>query len=96
VEVLTGNGVRQFAQKTMIVMTDGHWTDGASPVEAAQRAANRLIKVHAITFSDDADQTLMQEVAQAGGGRHFHAPDAETLREIYEEIAYTLPIILTE
>jgi Mg-chelatase subunit ChlD len=96
VEVLTGNGVRQFAQKTMIVMTDGNWTDGASPVEAAQRAANRLIKVHAITFSDDADQTLMQEVARIGGGKHFHAPDAETLREIYEEIAYTLPIILTE
>jgi hypothetical protein len=77
-------------------MTDGHWTDGASPVAAAQRAADRAIKVHAITFSDDADQTVMQEVARIGGGKHFHAPDAETLREIYEEIAYTLPIILTE
>jgi Ca-activated chloride channel homolog len=96
VEVLTGNNVRQFAQKTIIVMTDGHWTDGASPTVAAQRAADRLIKVHAITFSDDADQSLMQEVARIGGGKHFHAPDAQTLREIYEEIAYTLPIILTE
>lgn len=96
VEVLTGSAVRQFAQKTMIVMTDGHWTDGASPVAAAQRAADRAIKVHAITFSDDADQTVMQEVARIGGGKHFHAPDAQSLREIYEEIAYTLPIILTE
>jgi Ca-activated chloride channel family protein len=96
VEVLTGSNIRPFAQKTIIVMTDGHWTDGASPSEAARRAADRIIKVHAITFSDDADQSLMHEVARIGGGKHFHAPDADTLREIYEEIAYTLPIILTE
>jgi Ca-activated chloride channel homolog len=96
VEVLTGSNIPPFAQKTIIVMTDGHWTDGASPSEAARRAADRIIKVHAITFSDDADQSLMHEVARIGGGKHFHAPDADTLREIYEEIAYTLPIILTE
>jgi Flp pilus assembly protein TadG len=96
VEALTGSNARQFAQKTLIVMTDGHWTDGASPTAAAQRAADRNIKVHSITFSDDADVSLMQEVARIGGGKHFHAPDAQTLREIYEEIAYTLPIVLTE
>ncbi len=80
----------------MIVMTDGHWTDGSNPVEAAQRAADAGIKVQSITFSTDADIALMKEVARVGRGKHFHAPDAETLKEIYEEIAYTLQIILTE
>jgi Flp pilus assembly protein TadG len=93
---LTGNKARKFAQKTIIVMTDGHWTDGSNPVEAAQRAADEGIKVHSITFSTDADVALMKEVARVGRGKHFHAPDAETLKEIYQEIAYTLQIILTE
>jgi Mg-chelatase subunit ChlD len=95
-KVLTASTARKFAQKTMIVMTDGHWTDGSNPVAAAQRAADAGIKVHAITFSADADESIMKEVARVGGGKHYHAPDAATLKEIYEEIAYTLQIILTE
>jgi Ca-activated chloride channel homolog len=96
VKALTSSNARKFAHKTMIVMTDGHWTDGSNPIEAAQRAADAGIKVHAITFSTDADIALMKQVAQIGRGKHFHAPDAQTLKEIYEEIAYTLQIILTE
>ena len=63
VTVLNGGNTRPFAQKTIIVMTDGHWTDGADPVEAAQRAAASGITVHAITLSTDADEGLMQDVA---------------------------------
>jgi Ca-activated chloride channel homolog len=96
VNVLKGGKARPFAQKTIIVMTDGHWTDGANPVDAARRAAAIGITVHAITFSTDADEALMMDVAREGGGKHFHAPDAATLKKIYEEIAYTLPIILTQ
>jgi Flp pilus assembly protein TadG len=95
-KALTGNKARKYAQKTIIVMTDGHWTDGSNPVDAAQRAADKGITVHSITFSTDADISLMREVARVGGGKHYHAPDAETLKQIYEEIAYTLQIILTE
>ncbi len=96
VTVLKGKKARPFAQKTIIVMTDGHWTDGADPRDAAKRAAAEGITVHAITFSTDADEALMRDVAREGGGKHFHAPDAATLKKIYEEIAYTLPILLTE
>ena len=38
----------------------------------------------------------MRDAAREGGGKHYHAPDARTLKEIYEEIAFSLPIILTE
>ncbi len=77
-------------------MTDGHWTDGNNPVDAARRAADEGITVHSITFSADADVSLMKDVARVGRGKHYHAPDAVALKEIYEEIAYTLQIILTE
>jgi Mg-chelatase subunit ChlD len=87
---------RKYAQKTIIVMTDGHWTDGSNPVDAATRATAENMRVHAITFSSDADEALMKNVAKVGKGKHFHAPDAASLKKIYEEIAYTLPIILTE
>jgi hypothetical protein len=96
VEVLTGANIRPFAQKTIIVMTDGQWNEGRSPVLAARDAAARGIKVHAITFSENADETSMQGVATEGGGKHFHAPDGNALRQIYEEIAFTLQIILTQ
>ena len=57
-------------------------------------AAN--IRVHTITFSEGADQSLMQQVADKAGGNHYHAPTAEKLSEIFVEIARTLPIVVTE
>jgi Mg-chelatase subunit ChlD len=96
VGILTGGDIRPFARKTIIVMTDGQWNEGRHPVEAASDAAAAGITVHAITFCDSAEQATMQEVARVGNGEHYHAPDAETLREIYREIAFTLQIILTE
>ena len=43
--------------------------------------------MHTITFADVADQTLMQQVADATGGQHFHAPNAAALRRIFRELA---------
>jgi len=96
VKVLKGRQARSFAQKTIICMTDGQWTDGSNPVTAARNAADEGITVHSITFSNNADEALMKDVARVAGGKHYHAPDAATLKAIYEEIAFTLPIILTE
>ena len=38
----------------------------------------------------------MEAVAAAGGGRNFHDDDGSNLVPIFEEIANTLPTILTE
>lgn len=96
ISVLTGANARRFARKTIIVMTDGQWTDGASPVEAAARASALNIRVHAITFSRSADEALMQDVASTAKGKHWHADDAQGLKDIYREIALTLPVMLTQ
>ena len=78
----------------MIVLTDGNYT-GNDPVPAATAAAAADIIVHTITFSAGANQTDMQEVATAGGGLHYHAPDAATLNEIFRDLA-AMPVLITE
>jgi Flp pilus assembly protein TadG len=95
-KVLTGKKIRPFAVKTMIVMTDGIHNLGPEPVLSAKQAAKNDIVIHTITFSSDADIKRMQDVANATGGRHFHAPTAEDLARIFKEIASTLPVLLTD
>jgi Mg-chelatase subunit ChlD len=88
--------IRPFAAKTMVLMTDGLWNQGRDPELAAIDAKAKSIVIHTITFGDSADQTSMQRVAAATGGKHFHAPTPEALQNIYREIALSLPVILTE
>ena len=97
VTVLTDAGLaRPFAAKTMILFTDGHATAGRRPRDAAADAAVEKITIHTITFGNGANEPQMQEVAEITGGRHYHAPDAATLHAIFQEIAFTLPVIITE
>jgi hypothetical protein len=87
---------RPFAEKTMIVLTDGRKNRGRSVVDAAADAAAQGITVHTITFSSEAEQWRMINAANAGGGKHFHAPSAAELDRIFREIALTLPVVMTE
>jgi Ca-activated chloride channel homolog len=94
--VLTDNRARPFALRTMVLMTDGRHNTGPEPVIAARQAATENITIHTVTFSEDADFTRMRDVADATGGQHFHAPDADALERIFREIAATLPVMITE
>jgi len=95
IKVLTGSEVRPFAVRTMVLLTDGLHNTGPEPILSAHVAAQNDIVIHTITFSSDADIKRMQDVAAATGGRHFHAPDAKSLVEIFKEIA-AMPVLLTE
>jgi len=94
--ILTGGTARAYTQKTMILLTDGQWNNGTDPTITAETVFNQGIKIYTITFSDQADQNTMKSVAEIGGGKHFHASDAEELKAIYREIAFTLPVVLTK
>lgn len=96
IKVLSGDKIRPFAVKTIVLMTDGIHNLGPEPVLSARQAASKDIVVHTITFSSDADIRRMQDVAAATGGRHFHAPTAQDLVRIFKEIAATLPVLLTD
>ncbi len=87
---------REFAVKTMVLMTDGVPTTGGDVMTAAQAAAAQNVTIHTVTFGAGADQALMQDVAAAGGGHHFHALDAEGLQDVFRQIALTVPVTFTE
>ena len=88
--------VRAFAEKTIILMTDGNFNVGGTPIPSAQEAAARGQTIHTITFSSGANQNIMQQVAQIGSGNHYHADDAGDLASVFEEIAKSLSVVLVE
>ena len=89
-------GRRPFADRTIVLMTDGNYNVGGIPYPSADLAAGREHTIHTITFSSGADQPTMREVARRGNGIHLHADDAGDLAAAFEEIARTLSVILTE
>lgn len=95
---MSGAVARPFAEKTIVVLTDGvNNADTPDPVAVVQNmTTNNAVTIHAVTFTPGADQTAMQSVASTGGGTSFHANDGEFLVQIFEEIANNLPTILTE
>jgi Ca-activated chloride channel family protein len=52
--------------------------------------------IFTVTFSDEANQAAMQQVASIGLGKHFHAPNAASLIAVFGEIAKFLPTLITE
>lgn len=86
---------RPFAAKVMIVLTDGIDTVGSNPIAAAQNAFDEQIMVFTITFSSEADQSTMQNVATTGNGKHYHAANGAVLLSIFRDIARQLPILIS-
>ncbi len=95
--IMTAANARNFAAKTIVVLTDGENNSNPDPLNVVNTMAQTYnITVHAVTFTTGADQVRMQQVAAAGGGKHFHSNDTSGLVAIFEEIANNLPTILTE
>ncbi len=97
IQALLDSAARPYAAKTMVVMTDGNHNRGTDPLAVANYfAANYPLTIHTVTFGSGANQKRMQQVAAAGGGKHYHADNGEQLKAIFEEIANNLPTILTK
>lgn len=86
---------RPFATKVMIVLTDGIDTTGSDPIGGAKLATAYDIMIFTVTFSDEADQATMQQVADIGHGKHYHAANASDLQQIFQDIARQLPILIS-
>ena len=95
--LLNQDTARPYAQKTVVIMTDGCHNTGATPETVATTVMaqyNPLIQT--VTFGGGADQTRMQEVATIGSGRHWHADTAGQLDDAYVQIAEDIPTVLTQ
>lgn len=93
---LEAPGRRQFAERTIVLMTDGNFNQGGDPTPSARLAASRNHTIHTVTFSSGANQGIMKSVANIGGGIHLHADDAGDLRQAFKEIARTFSVLLIE
>jgi Flp pilus assembly protein TadG len=88
--------------KTIILFSDGCYNIGSNPVtNAAANAAKAGIVVHTVGFllnaQDSANgEATLQAIADATGGRHYRATDGASLKAAFEELARTLPVILTQ
>lgn len=95
--VMDPSFTRTFANKTIVVMTDGNHNRGIDPVDAAEFAHNDdNITVHTITFSSGANRNHMRSVADVGNGSHWHADDQASLLQVFEDVANNLPTLITE
>lgn len=94
--ILTASNTRNYAKKIMILMTDGQWNSGRDPVLAAADCAAANITVHCICFLQNADQTTTQQVAATTGGKFYYASNAASLQSAFEDLAYSLPVVLTK
>ncbi len=98
ISVLTGSGSRAAASKVMILMTDGDWSSPAgntNPMNAAHNALTDKITIHCICFLQSANQTTCQNIAALTGGKFYYATDSASLTAIFNQIAGTLPVALT-
>ena len=77
---------REYANKVMIVLTDGVQNIGDASLAASDCQTENIV-VNTITFGDYADQATMQNVATLGGGTHYHASNASQLKAIFLELA---------
>ena len=94
--IMNDPGARPFALKSIVVMTDGNQNRGVNPVAVARQCARQDVTVHTITFSEGANQTLMQEIATIANGEHLHADTNEQLVDAFREIARQLQVLLIE
>ena len=87
---------RDYATKVILVLTDGIQNTGNSPEAAARAAIQDNATIFTVTFSTEANQSRMQNVAQIGKGKHFHANSAAELTQAFEAIAQSLPTLIIE
>ncbi|MEM3380983.1 MAG: VWA domain-containing protein [Candidatus Bathyarchaeia archaeon] len=82
-------------KKAILLMTDGRPTIGVTSsqqfVDLARSAASSGIVIYTIGLGgagpDPVNATLLQDIANAGGGKYYFAPTSSELRDIYLEIS---------
>jgi Ca-activated chloride channel family protein len=96
-----------YSSAVMILLTDGENTAPPDPLEAAQEAANRGVRIYTIGLGSPAgitlevegfvvytqlDEPMLKQIAQLTDGVYYNARDEEELRQIYQDIRPQLVI----
>ncbi|WP_119353119.1 VWA domain-containing protein [Azohydromonas sediminis] len=91
-----------YASGAIILLTDGQRTTGPDPIEAAQMAAQRGVKVYTVgigtkegdtigfegwTMRVRLDEDTLKQIAQITRAEYFYAGTAEDLKKVYEGLS---------
>lgn len=91
-----------YASSTIVLLTDGENTAEPDPLEAAQTAADRGVRIYTVGIGSAAgtvldiegfnvftqlDEALLQQIAQMTGGSYFNAESREELLDIYDNLS---------
>jgi Ca-activated chloride channel homolog len=89
----------------IVLLTDGQNNQGPDPLDAAEKAANRGIRIFTVglgttrgdvvgfegrSFRVGLDEPGLKRIAQNTGGQYFKATDAGQLKEIYRSLSTRL------
>lgn len=80
--------------RAIVVLTDGVDTFSTSSLQflqneldvSSQEGGGNAIKIFTIAFGNDADESVLQTIAEITGGKQYHG-DPATIRDIYSDIA---------
>ena len=90
-----------FTPAVIVLLTDGENLDEPDPLEAAQAAADRGVRIHTIGIGSAAgttlevegftvftqlNETLLQQIAKITDGTYYNAENEEELQAIYENL----------
>ncbi|MDA8745914.1 VWA domain-containing protein [Rubripirellula amarantea] len=87
---------RRWATKVMVLLSDGNHNTGTDPYVAVDSAIAGSIPIYTVSFSDEANTILMEDMASMTGGNHYGALNASQLNAAFRDIARSLPSILTQ
>ncbi|MFN8707699.1 MAG: VWA domain-containing protein [Planctomyces sp.] len=91
----SGANSRPLSNKVVILLTDGQWNDGRDPLLAAADARAAGITVHVVSMLTST-QAVLQQVASTTGGHYYATQNEAELRNAFQELARTLPIVLVD
>ncbi len=96
-----------YTSAAIIMLTDGQRTTGVDPMEAAQWAADRGVRVYTVGVGTVAGETIgfegwsmrvrldedtLKAVAQRTQAEYFHAATAADLKKVYETLSSRLTV----
>jgi Ca-activated chloride channel family protein len=96
-----------YTSAAIVLITDGENNENPNPLEVAQLAADRGVRIYTIGIGSSAgttlhvngftvhtslDEPMLQQIAQVTEGAYYHAANGDDLRAIYENLGLQLVI----
>ncbi len=83
------NASSRNSVKAIILLTDGDWNNGVSPIDMAKVAKALGYRIYTIGFGV-VNESLLKEIAEITGGKYYYAPSCDDLKEIFDEIYHEI------